>query len=99
MLDVLLVESAGDGLGFHGGLVNSAVAVVHNLLRMAKRPAGIDSICLVAGVGGRTDVAAQDGVGQRAVVDGSCEAAIALAMILAVPPESGQPDFEFNVRI
>src|SRR5579863_2963459 len=99
MLDVFAIERVNNRLGFLGGLMDGAIPKVDDLFRVAERPAGIGCVTLVTRVGGGTGVAVQDGIGKSGVIDGAGESAVALAMILAVPSESRQPDFKFDVRI
>src|SRR5580704_4164751 len=73
------VEGFYGGFGERGRFVNRAVGVLDNFFGMAERPGCIGAICGMAGVRGRGCVPLQDRQRQRAVVDFSGEAAVALA--------------------
>ena len=54
---IVAVEGVQDGLGFHGGLVNGAIAEVGDLFGMVERPGRVGAAGVVAGVGGGGGVA------------------------------------------
>src|SRR5690348_13204934 len=68
---------------------------IDNFFGVAEGPGSVSAIGGVAGVGAGGGVALQDGDGERAVIDFSSEATVALAAKFSVPCGGGHPDFDF----
>jgi len=93
----LSIEGANERLGFVSGLMDGAVSVIDNFLRMAKRPLRVRAAGLVTGIRGRCCIPHAQRGGQLRVSDRAGEPAIADTLVFAVPAGGGHPDFELDV--
>ena len=91
------VEPFDDRLRGHRHLVLRAVGVVDELLGVAQGEAG--AVAGVAGIGRDRSVPLRHRACQRAVADGTRPASVPDGLELVVPPGSGEPDFDLDVRV
>ena len=100
-LRTFFVKLANDCLGLDGGLVDRPMSEVDDLLRVAQSPGGAHPAAFVAGVGCGRGVSPANRARQaaRAVVDGTCIAAVADALQLPVPARSREPYLEPDVGV
>ena len=97
----LSIESFGQRLAVARGQMQRAMAEIGYEVGPAGSPGGIegDRAGLMAGVGARRGVTAPQGPRHRRITDRARHAAIADALILAVPIRKRQPDFKTNRRL